>query len=111
MSDLIIKGMDMSKDCAGCDLSIYYDGYCGGYGYNPSGWRCRRLKRLIKEGESKPADCPLAEIPTPHGRLIDADRLIAVIKSAAGTADTNVPLSAVLASIENAPTVIEREEV
>ncbi len=53
----------------------------------------------------------LSEIPTPHGRLIDADRLIAVIKSAAGTADTNVPLSAVLASIENAPTVIEREEV
>lgn len=49
-------------------------------------------------------------IPTPHGRLIDADRLIAVIKSAAGTADTTVPLSAVISSISNAPTIIETEE-
>ena len=44
-----------------------------------------------------------------NGRLIDADRLIAVIKSAAGTSDTTVPLSAVIASIESAPTVVEGE--
>ena len=48
-------------------------------------------------------------LPTPHGRLIDADRLIAVIKSAAGTADTSVPLSAVISSISNAPIIIEEE--
>ena len=25
--------------------------------------------------EQRPKDCPLIEIPTPHGRLIDADEL------------------------------------
>lgn len=53
--------------------------------------------------------CPLVAIPTPHGRLIDADRLLAIIKSAAGN-QLSVPLSAVIGSIEHAPTVIEAEE-
>lgn len=98
---LLIKGMDMPNDCAECDLSIYYDGYSGGYGYNPSGWWCRRLKRLIKESESNPADCPLAEIPTPHGRLIDADAL-----SLWDIDVANYPSN----YIKRAPTIIEAEE-
>ena len=53
---------------------------------------------------------PIVEIPTQHGRLVDADRMIAVMRSAAGDDETTVPLSAVQCMIENAPTVIESEE-
>lgn len=52
--------------------------------------------------------CPLHELSNKHGRLIDADRLLAIIKSAAGD-QNSVPLQAVLDSIEHAPTVIEAE--
>jgi hypothetical protein len=102
---LLINGMDMPKDCAECGLSIYYDGYNGGYGYKPHGWQCRRLKRLIKEGESKPADCPLSEISIPHGRLIDADKLkVAVIEAMCRGIGVSITQL-----IDKAPTVIEKE--
>lgn len=84
--NLLIKDMDMPTDCAGCVLSYYYDGYNGGYGYCAPGYRCRALKRLIEEDKNKrnyyprPSDCPLVNIPTPHGRLIDADRLYDLVE-------------------------------
>lgn len=84
---ILINGVGMPKDCSGCYLSIYYDGYNRGYGYCTPGYRCRPLKRLIEEDKIKrnyyprPSDCPLVEIPTPHGKLIDADRLITGLKN------------------------------
>lgn len=60
-----------------------------------------------RKGERHP-DCPLSNVPFPHGRLIDADRLLAIIKSAAEN-QASVPLQAVLDSIEHAVTVIEAE--
>ena len=56
----------------------------------------------------KGIDLPIRKIPVKHGRLIDADRLLAVMKSAAGN-QVAVPLDAVLAQIDNAPVVIEAE--
>lgn len=50
---LIIKGVDMPTECGKCfvgDRSICKDG------------------------------CPLADVPTPHGKLIDADELICMVK-------------------------------
>lgn len=50
---VLIKGMDMPTDCGKCfvgDRSICKDG------------------------------CPIEEVPTPHGRLIDADELIRMAK-------------------------------
>ena len=63
---ILIRGMDMPKNCKECDL--YIEGACYAKGY--------RDYRSIMD-MSKPDDCPLIEIPTPHGRLIDADALIA----------------------------------
>ena len=60
---ILIKGMDMPKNCKECDL--YIEGACYAKGY--------RDYRLIMD-KSKPDDCPLIELP-PHGRLIDADEL------------------------------------
>jgi hypothetical protein len=51
--------------------------------------------------------CPLVEIPTPHGRLIDADAL----KTAFPTSEnaTNIKVSAVRRAINRMSTIIEAE--
>ena len=36
---------------------------------------CGKTLSDIKDSTIKLPDCPLIEIPTPHGRLIDADKL------------------------------------
>lgn len=72
---VFVKGMEMPTSCEGCDFGYPFRNYIGDGAYNPSGYYCRRLKRLINEYKSIPDNCPLAEVPTPHGRLIDADDL------------------------------------
>lgn len=114
---LLIEGMDMPKDCASCDLSYYRDGYNGGYGYSPSGWMCRRLNHIIKEGEeTRPSDCPLVEVPTPHGRLIDADAHIQSLKEnqcgercRKNLDCVNCGIGMYIRIVENEPTIIEAE--
>ena len=98
---LLINGMEMPHCCVVCPFKeMYHDGLLckatNPYKYIP--------KFLHKRYEK----CPLVEVSTPHGRLIDADRLLAIIKSAAGD-QISVPLAAVLGSIEHAPIVVEKE--
>ena len=56
---------------------------------------------------------PLSEIPAPHGRLIDADRLFSIVEQTEGLgtldSENDVALSAVevLSIIDQSPTVIE----
>ena len=52
-----IKGMEMPHDCDSCKVSDILD--------------CT-LWKPMDIGERHP-ECPLVEVPTPHGRLIDAD--------------------------------------
>lgn len=88
---VLIKGVDTPLTCWGCpcfdDEITHYccvlDRYCDDYKNN-------RLN-----------DCPLVEVPTPHGRLIDADEyganyIINYDKS---------PLKV----LESTPTIIEAE--
>ena len=84
---VLIKGMDMPKDCNSC---------CATYLAN-----CNLREQVNKE-ERHP-NCPLIEVLTPHGRLIDADSL---------KEDDAVRLfhSARFKDIDEAPTVIEAEE-
>lgn len=72
-----VKGLEMPKVCAECPFrEVRYDpGY---YNYE----HCRALGKIFNEHsleidvfEEKFNDCPLIEIPTPHGRMIDADAL------------------------------------
>ena len=87
---VIVKGMEMPKNCWECSLSDIDDDYgrCCLY----SGIACLTIGRQD--------NCPLVEIPTPHGRLIDADKL---------ARDTiyNKYITETILSI--APTVIEAE--
>ena len=65
MSDILIRGMEMPKSCADCFLEDPYDGY-----------NCRIIPKSANWGlGERPSWCPLVEVPTPHGRLIDADAL------------------------------------
>ena len=59
-------------------------------------------------GRKRHPDCPMVELPTPHGRLIDADRLLAVLKSMASTSK-NVLTEAVIGLIDNQPVIVEKE--
>lgn len=54
---ILVKGVDMPKDCVFCKWHTRWG--CGITG----------IRTNTAQG------CPLVEVPTPHGRLIDADAL------------------------------------
>lgn len=67
---VIVKGMEMHKGCLSCFVK--------------AGW-CPAIRKRMEEASRSDRwipenyrhdDCPLVEVP-PHGRLIDADELIA----------------------------------
>lgn len=61
---VIVKGMDIPKGCE----------YCPFNGHT----KCRMMPIGFDEYPligRRPDWCPLVEIPTPHGRLIDAEKL------------------------------------
>lgn len=67
MGSVIVKGMEMPKNCAYCPLSEYRNSSildCKQIGTVGTAFRDNNvLKR-------RHPNCPLVEIPTPHGRLI-----------------------------------------
>ena len=67
---LIIKGMSLPLMCEECPC---YD--CNDYSCNATG--CGVIEYRY---DGRPDNCPLMELPTPHGRLIDADRLLALVE-------------------------------
>ena len=70
---VIIKGMEMPKNCRECNFCseinfegyLWFDFYC----------RAKDKEFDLDKNKDKPNWCPLVEIPTPHGRLIDADAI------------------------------------
>ena len=69
---ILIKGIEMPKNCNECPLHFYEgQAIC-----------CCRALPAIEDGEilkpwkNKRKDCPLVEVPAPHGRLIDVDTLM-----------------------------------
>ena len=85
---ILIKGMKMPKGCDECKLG---DIVCGAD--EDHGW----------------IECPLVEVPTPHGRLIEAPE---IEWEAVGGGEKEISLGALIAlahKVDNAPTVIEAE--
>ena len=65
MSILIKGDIGLPRDCCKCPFNCY--GLC----------LANRSKLSVdKCVKSRHSDCPLVEVPTPHGRLIDADALM-----------------------------------
>lgn len=52
----------------------------------------------------------ISEIPTPHGRLIDADRLIVALKNSVHENPSFLAPLITISQIEQQPTIIETEE-
>ena len=82
MSSILIKNTEMPKSCDTCFLSRW---------------------DFIERFHCPFDECPLVEVPTPHGRLIDADALDYKL----GASDRDIYVRGVLE--EDAPTVIEAE--
>lgn len=106
MSDILIKGMDMPKTVFECSTKI-----------NPEERRCNYTGKVFEETFSlltqrRCDNCPLVEIPTPHGQLIDVDALQRKIIETVNSGDPDEQFTArdVIQLIENAPTIIEAEE-
>ena len=57
---VLIRGLEMPNICAYCFIDTS---------------ECN-LHESVNIWKERHPDCPLVEIPTPHGRLIDADKLL-----------------------------------
>lgn len=108
---ILIKNMEMPKNCETCELSSTdSSGFFG----------CCVTGNIVlrKREQDKPSWCPLVGLP-PHGRLIDADELRWCYDNS-GVADDvitkenydqlKVAVAVVRQTIDDAPTIIEAEE-
>ena len=93
---IIIKGVDMPKNCMCCPFPHvgvdWYYCYCPGVDGKAYDF---------KQAESIPDDCPLVEVPEPHGRLIDVDEITAFSQLEINYEEVE--------SLDEFPTVIEAE--
>lgn len=62
---VIVKGMKMPKCCGDCPFYNLKK-------HHPDGVVCK-AEIYTDARNTRYDDCPLAEVPTPHGRLMDAD--------------------------------------
>lgn len=106
MSSLLIKQAEKPKDC----------GHCWAVDFNVCGFTHKDVAEEVYRGEYA-KDCPMVEIPTPHGRLIDADELCDNLLSKWDTADeqgqkiiSEVMARVVTPIVVRTPTVIEADE-
>lgn len=110
---ILVRGMEMPDSCEKCPFLDYEQGFCFASGKKgKSGWYESNLYSGSPEFKTmRNPKCPLIEVPTPHGRLIDADILLAEAKRISGpiTGD-GWDNSGVYALIERQPTAMEAEE-
>lgn len=100
---ILIRGMEMPTNCRQCSLYLQsMDSERNAYE------NCAVTAKSYNWGlTTRPSDCPLIEVPAPHGDLIDRDALpVSQFVPIVGTAFKHVRLD----YIENAPTVIPAEE-
>lgn len=116
MSDILIKNMKMPVDCLHCGFS-HMASDCLKI------WIiCKPKDISVTDGdavkEGRPDWCPLIEVPTPHGRLIDADALkkkwLEVESRMGADKVLNLPLREYISNgcvydLDQAPTIIEAE--
>lgn len=108
MSSILIKDMSMPETCDDCPFHVYHSHH---------EYVCKATPMLypmnLANSKGIRKDwCPLVEVKTPHGRLIDEDEA----KEHFYTCETNgrplhvMELSERLACFDDVPTVIEAED-
>lgn len=102
---VIIKGMKMPKSCDSCDLIQFDDegleAHCPLSPY---------YRWCGTPPDYRPEGCQLVEVPTPHGKLIDAEKLAVKIWTE-GHFVTGNDCEIAVDFTQSAPTIIEAEEV
>ena len=112
-----IKGMEIPKNCLECMFRISYWKRAS----TPSGkiftYGCMFSGKEINILEKRCKDCPIDEIPTPHGRLIDADELLKAIEENSymlrnyiSSTGKGMFLTGIRQAIDEVSTIIEAEE-
>ena len=99
---VLIKGMEMPTNCADCPLN--YDQMACAVTWT-RWWSDSMVIMNFDSDKERMPNCPLIEVPTPHGRLIDADKLANETFYGA----TSAPYITYRKFV-NAPTVIEAED-
>lgn len=101
---VLIKGIEMPKSCDSCDLIQFDDegleAHCPLSPY---------YRWCGTPPDYRPEGCPLVEIPTPHGRLIDAEKLAVKIWTEGHFVNGN-DCEIAVDFTQSAPTIIEVEE-
>lgn len=105
---VIIKGMKMPEKCENCPCYDYIDYVCRADDcFAPFD---------VENPEERSEHCPLVEIATPHGRLIDADALLRVIeensyrlRGVTNSTENGMFLTGIRQAIDESPTIIEAE--
>lgn len=99
---IAIPNIDKPKGCGKCEV-----------------WSLCHYPKVDKGYDDKVMpDCPLIEIPTPHGRLIDADKLRAILRrwtedewnQKASPVSWAYAYEDLIDLIDDAPTILEAEE-
>lgn len=101
--NLMIKGMDMPCMCCEC--------LCHDWDMETNRYYCLALKgepRIVDENTRRD-DCPLVEIPTPHGRLIDCESKTFPTAFRYNSTDYAIGWNHCLRSVLLSPTIIEAE--
>ena len=108
MSSIIIKDMQMPSECRECPLCQYYMAV--------GETRCRRTGEVLASSfrtikfSGRSEHCQLAELPEKHGRLIDADALIAKYGDWYTEEGTETGFIGTIGMLlKDAPTVVEAE--
>ena len=95
MMGVYIKDMEMPKSCWECRFELNN--------------MCRAtINRMRVESCDRHPDCPLIEVRTPHGDLIDRGEAVKVLCDACGNLACGKDCS-FYRKMKNAPTIIESE--
>lgn len=109
---IILKGIDLPKSCGECEFNYNLEG--GSYEW----WECVILHDDINQFDTRQTDCPLIEIPIPHGRLIDGNKLRATLRrwtedewnQKASPVSWACAYEDLIDLIDDEPTILEAEE-
>ena len=106
---VLIKGMKLPKDCPMCP--------CAHWNKNDVMTGCEIVWRHVPDSETdywqsdkRPKWCPLVEVSTLHGRLIDGDMLESLIYERLSDLDYKADAFDILRVVQEMSTIIEAEE-
>jgi hypothetical protein len=95
---VLIKKMEMSKGCWACPFAV------------GKHYECLFTKKSYNWGlTTRPSDCPLIEVQSPHGRLVDGDVLMTEVMDSDLDHLQRDDWKEVIQIVADAPTIIEAE--